>query len=350
MVRYKIQNFQSSSMAKRKLTQRQQTRAADLQQKRVARAQSHDIETVEANLGSAQDGRIISHFGVKVLVESTSGAHFTCNVRQNLGSLVVGDEVIWQAQTNIANEGIVIAAKPRRNLLERPLFHGEIKPVAANIDQILIIASPVPALQPELLDRYLVNTEIAGIQPIIVFNKMDLLDAETRQQIDTWQSIYQSIGYQTLRISTALRAGVDELRTVLQHKVSILVGQSGVGKSSTIKMLVPNIDVQTAELVKTHALGKHKTSVSRLYHLPEGGDIIDSPGVRDFGLWNLAVEKVVWGFREFRPFLGQCKFKDCQHRSEPGCAIKVAVEAKQIHPLRLQNYHTLVDTIKQQTR
>ena len=262
------------------------------------------------------------------------------------GSIVVGDEIIWQRIDS--ENGVITAVNPRKTVLERPNYHGNTKTVAANIDQIIIVSSPVPQLQTSLIDRYLVAVEINDIKPVIAINKIDLLSPEKLQELQEQLRPYEEIGYEVIYFSTKTHKGMKQLETHLENKISILVGQSGVGKSSTVKALLPDIKIQIGEISESTKLGKHTTSASQLYHLSTGGDLIDSPGVRDFGLWHLPMDKIARGFVEFRDHLGRCKFSNCTHVNEPHCAIIHAVEEGKISRARWQNYCEIFQTLQSQ--
>jgi len=328
-------------MSKRKISRKQAWRADKIQQERIDRAQkkekqSDDTLTTQA-LGPEQTGVIIAGYGARLIVEDEKQEQVPCTWRQNLGAIVVGDNVIWQKIDE--THGIISAVLPRKSLLERPNFHGKTKLVAANIQQIFIVASPVPAMQTALIDRYLVAVELAEITPIIVINKIDLLNKEALIKLKRDMLCYSEIGYEVLYVSSHKRNGLKELEDHLESNISILVGQSGVGKSSTINALLPDLNIQVGELSVISKLGKHTTSASRLYHLANStGSIIDSPGVRDFGLWHLEKENIPFGFIEFKPYLGKCKYSNCSHVNEPHCAILDALKNKRIARARWKNY------------
>lgn len=335
-------------MSKRKLSRKQAWRARKIQEERINRAKkkqtSDNIDS--SSLGAEENGQVIACFGVNYLIESSHEQQVACQARQNLGSIVVGDNIIWQRIDD--NAGVITAINPRNSVLERPNYHGNTKPVAANIDQMIIVCSPIPALQTSLIDRYLVAVEINGIPPLIAVNKIDLLDKEALNDIKLIMQNYEAINYDVLYYSTKNQKGMRQLETILKDQMSILVGQSGVGKSSTVKALLPDIEIQIGEISQASRLGKHTTSASQLYHLPQGGDLIDSPGVRDFGLWHMPKEKIAWGFVEFREYLGKCKFSNCTHRNEPECAIIEAVNTRKIASMRWENYCEIYKALEAQ--
>jgi ribosome biogenesis GTPase len=332
-------------MAKRKLTQRQQERIKSIQENRRQRAQKKPVipsGEVPDNLGPEQTGKIITHFGATLSVENMEGEIFRCTARQNLGQLVCGDKVVWQESGD--HEGIVVAIHPRKSLLSKPGFNDTSKPVAANIDQIIIIAASKPVLSKYLIDRYLIIGEATGIQPIIVINKSDLLNEKETKQLLSSMQVYSDIGYTVLLTSVKLEHGLKELANQLKGKTSILVGQSGVGKSSIVKALLPGRDIRIGKLSETDQ-GKHTTTTSILYHLSSGGDLIDSPGVRDFGVWHIEPEKIAAGFIEFQDYLGTCKFSNCSHTSEPECALQKAVKEGKINNERLQSFLQIMESL-----
>ncbi|HHH47729.1 MAG TPA: small ribosomal subunit biogenesis GTPase RsgA [Gammaproteobacteria bacterium] len=334
-------------MAKRKLNRRQAWRAEKVQQERRARAEkksaklSRELEGSE--LGPEQPGRIITRFGASVDLEDSEGKVHRCLLRQNLPPLVCGDRVIWQ-QASTGN-GVVVAMEPRKTLLERPNADGQLKPVAANIDQIIVVAAPLPALDLGLIDRYLVAAELTGIPPVLLINKVDLLDDGLLDWMRERVAVYSEVGYPVLFASTYQEQGLEALKERLKDHTSIFVGQSGVGKSSLINALMPGQDIRVGELSDASGLGKHTTTTTVLYHFPEGGELIDSPGVRAFGLDHATRNQIADGFVEFRPYLGQCKFNDCRHTVEPGCAIQAAIEEGAIQPERFKSYLQIVESL-----
>lgn len=337
-------------MSKRKLNRRQSWRVKKIQEERIERA-NRKAERAEAalregELGPEQVGLVIAHYGTQVEVEALSGelAGQTrrAHLRANLESLVTGDRVIWQMGDEL---GVVVAREKRNSELCRPDMHGELKPVAANIDYIVIVIAPEPEPHANLVDRYLVAAEHQGIKPIILLNKTDLVNDANRENIESLLSIYPGLGYTVLRTSTKQESGLDPLTDLLDESTSVFVGQSGVGKSSLINVLLPGTNTRVGEMSAATGKGRHTTTTARLFHMPAGGDLIDSPGIRDFGLTHLESSDIANGFVELRPLLGSCKFRDCKHSGDPGCALAVAVESGEVSQRRFDSYHHLVNSL-----
>lgn len=331
-------------MSKRKITRRQSWRIKKIQEERLQRANKRedklDSDLSSGQFGPEQIGRLIILYGTQADIEDQQGLTHRCQLRQHLGSPVAGDQVVWREGAN--KTGIITAVSPRHSVLGRPDKYGNIKPIAANIDQMLIVAAPKPTLITTLIDSYLVAAESLQITPVIVFNKTDLLNKADQDSIEGHINIYKSIDYPIIYASTVSEDGLNDLLDCLKDKTSVFVGQSGVGKSSLINFVMPEHDIRVGALSAQSEQGMHTTTSSRLYPLPNGGHIIDSPGIREFGLWNMQAEDIAQGFKEFRPFLGQCKFRNCQHLQEPDCALRKAVKEGAIDAQRLTNFRELV--------
>jgi ribosome biogenesis GTPase len=338
-------------MAKRQLTRRQKWQIEKVQAERRARAQKKDKAIDSAidhgDLGPEQQGLIVAHYGSQIDVEANQGEHqgqvFRCKLRSNLGNLVTGDRVSWRQAAD--QSGVVVARDPRHSELSRPNKYGELKPVAANIDQIVVTIAPKPHTYANLIDRYLVAAEASDIEPIILLNKTDILDADSKAHLEPMLERYEALGYRVIRASTKSQDGLAALLAILDQRVSVFVGQSGVGKSSLVNVLLPGTDLKVSALSEYHEQGIHTTTTAKLLHFPKGGDLIDSPGIREFGLWHMDSTTLIDSFREFRPFLGYCKFSNCSHQHEPGCALLKALEDGAIDPVRLASYRQIKDSL-----
>jgi len=287
-----------------------------------------------------QPGLVLAHFGQVSLVEDPQGEVYRCATRKNLPRTVCGDRVLWQASN--PREGVITQVLERETTLARPDHNNRVRPVAANLDQIVVVIATRPSFEYGMLDRYLVAAELIDATPVIVVNKSDTLDDESRHKLEQRLGIYRDIGYTQLFTSTRTTDGLKELHRQLKSHTSILVGQSGVGKSSLVQALLPDLDIRIGALSQVTGLGRHTTTATTLYHLPDGGDLIDSPGVRDFTLCQVPVDELAKGFREFEPFLGTCRFHNCRHISEPGCTVQDAVRSGTINERRFRSYEQLV--------
>lgn len=338
-------------MAKRKLTRQQTVRIQSQQRARAGRAGQTSQPEAEGELGPEQPGLIIAHFGRQVDVEVLEGAEagsiVRCHLRANIEALVTGDRVAWRANIT-GGKGVIVAGLPRSSALVRPDVHTRLpRPVAANVDRIIIVIAPEPQPFANLIDRYLIAAEDIGIAPLLLLNKADLLGPHNEADITALLNQYRAIGYPVLIASTARDEGLDQLRDYLQGHISIFVGQSGVGKSSLIGKLLPGIDIRVGDLSQGENKGRHTTTTARLFHLPAGGDLIDSPGIREFGLGHIERARIESGFIEFRPWLGRCRFRDCRHQQEPNCALREALDTGAISTERMASFRAIVASLEE---
>ncbi|HIE79017.1 MAG TPA: ribosome small subunit-dependent GTPase A [Candidatus Thioglobus sp.] len=318
------------------LTRRQKWRIEKIQSERIARTQrasktNHDLLQ---SADSERSGLVITRYGQRLLVESESGELFQCTGRQNIELSVAGDQVIFQPISN--QDGIVTALVSRDNELKRSQ-----KTIAANVDQLWLVVAIEPHYQFDLIDRYLVVAENAGLPINIIVNKVELCSDMAVLSRDF--SVYKSIGYDVINLSVKEKTNLPKLRSMLDDKTHIFLGQSGVGKSSLINELMPELNLRVNEISIKSKMGKHTTTNTTLYHIPSGGDLIDSPGIREFQLDDMGDEEILNGFREFKPYIGSCKFRNCAHINEPDCAIKEALLSGEISQKRYQNYLSLIN-------
>ena len=333
-------------MAKKpKLSHRQKRQVAANRQKRLSGKQQSS-----ADLSSLLAGRVIGRFGKQADVQDKEGNVVRCHIRRTIESVVCGDEVLY-ARSEVPDEnigGVIEIVQDRRTVLTRPDFYDGVKPIAANIDQIIVVSSVKPDLSLNIIDRYLVACEDTDIKPLLVLNKVELLSDEERETVSASLAIYQTLGYELLLTSCKSGEGIADLHERLRDKTSVFVGQSGVGKSSIINQVLPDADELVGEISENSGLGTHTTTAAKLLAIPSGGDLIDSPGVREFALWHLPEERITWGFIEFRDYLGGCKFRDCKHLNDPGCIIRQAVEEGKINQHRYDNYHKIIAAMADQ--
>lgn len=328
-------------MSRRRLTRQQKARIAAIRERRLHQAQN-GADRLTRYDETPRFGTVVVRHGRSLVIADAERRLVNCQFRQNLGDIVCGDKVIWHSTDD--GDGVVTAVRERTTLLSRPDYGGHEKPLAANLTQLVVVAAPSPPPTGYLLDQYLAAAEHFGLRAILVINKSDLLESDDDQFLDRFET-YTRIGYRVLHVSTKQHVGEEQLRSCLKDESSILVGQSGVGKSSLVNMLLPDLDVQTGALSSNSGLGKHTTSSATLYFLPQGGTLIDSPGVRSFRLLISDRAQLEQGFREFAPFLGHCQFSDCRHEQEPGCALTHAVESGKIADWRLNHFRLMAQAL-----
>ena len=325
-------------MSKRRLSDQQKSRISEKQQKEFSAAENtSSIQEAKYN------GRVVSHFGqqldVEILTGRNAGTLMRCHQRANLPSLVTGDLVLWEEDTE--ETGIIIAQAERKNVFGRADKKGQFKPVAANLDCVLIVFAVVPEAFLNLMDRYLVAISQLGLAPVLVLNKVDLLEAQRIEKIDNMLSIYRNLGYPLYEVSALAGTGLEALEHQLLDKTTVLVGQSGVGKSSLINKLGFDRLAEVGGLSDSKYKGTHTTTTSRLFHLRRF-DLIDSPGIREFSLGQMGIDEVLNGFIELKEHSSKCKFRDCGHNLEPGCAIQAAIATGEIHRERFESYKRIL--------
>lgn len=291
---------------------------------------------------------IASHGRHYVVAPAEGGPPLQCFPRGKKSEIAVGDIVEYKIESN--DQAVIVEIRARRNLLFRSDQYKS-KLFAANLDQLLIVVATEPHFSEDLLGRALVASDLYGLAPLIVLNKVDvggqpLLAARERLRL------YTSLGYEVLEASAsrAPQQAIDIIGARLSGRATLLLGQSGMGKSTLVNLLVPGAEATTREISSALHSGKHTTTFTRLYTLPQGGAVIDSPGFQEFGLYHLSQTELAHAFTEFRPLLGKCRFYNCLHLHEPGCAILAAVAEGQIAPRRHALYAQLVHESQQTVR
>ena len=312
------------------LTRKQKWRIDKVQSDKIARADKA-ASKAESELDDEKEyqGIVITRYGQRQLVEDENGIVFQSVSRQNIGFSVAGDKILFQKTKH--DDAIVTAIYPRDNELKR-----QDKLIAANIDQLWLVVAIEPHYEFELIDRYLIMAENSNLPIGIIVNKIELSTNKSKTENDFLN--YQSLGYDVHFLSVKKQINLDFFKEQLINKSHIFLGQSGVGKSSLINSLIPDLQLRVNEISSKSKLGKHTTTNTTIYHIPSGGDLIDSPGVREFQLDSLTELEIKSGFKEFRALSDACRFRDCRHINEPNCAVKESLEQGKINPNRYQSY------------
>ena len=296
----------------------------------------------KARPSALHDGQIVASFGRRCLVELADSSTLDCVTRGRRGTLACGDRVT--VARSAGGQGVIEAVAPRATLLYRS-DRARQKLVAANVTQTVIVVAPVPAFHEDLVNRCLAAAEHGGMAALIALNKVDLPQAPAALRS---LELYRGLGYRVVALSAKRDLG--PLVPHLKGQTSVLVGQSGMGKSTIINGLLPAAAVRVAEISAALDSGRHTTTHTRLYHLDEASHVIDSPGMQLFGLHHLEGPELADAFVEFRPWLGQCRFRDCHHVTEPGCAIAAACDKGRISARRLASYRGLARELKADLR
>ena len=286
-----------------------------------------------------QQGLVVAAYGKRYGVELADGLQISCVTRGKKNDLACGDRV--EVKMTDTHEGVVEKLHARSSLLFRSNAY-KTKTLASNVTQVIIVLATTPSFYEALLNRCLIAAEAANIKALIVLNKCDLADNTEAMKL---LSVYQNLGYQVQPLSA--KNDIAPLKQWLKNQTSVLVGQSGMGKSTIVNALLPNSAVRTQEVSTVLDSGKHTTTAAHLYHLDSDSDLIDSPGLQEFGLNHLNIEELEHAFIEFRPFLGKCRFNNCKHLHEPDCAVISAVESEKISPVRLAFYQAMTEEIGQ---
>ncbi len=287
------------------------------------------------------EAQVIAAYGRHLLVRDSAGASHEARPFGRRVQAVCGDRVICERDAH-HGETHVTKILPRRSTLARATLRGTAEPIVANLDLLVTVFAPLPKPDPFIIDRYLCAASSAGMAALVLLNKADLLESTDSavNEWHAWLAAYRAAGYETRTVSSHSPSQLAALRSLLANRTSAFVGQSGVGKSSLIAALAPTSEIATGALDKTEE-GRHTTTASRLYDLPDGGALIDSPGVRDYAPAIDSLEPHSLGFPEVDQLATGCKFLDCRHLREPGCAVRTAAEAQRLDPRRYESYRRL---------
>ncbi len=286
-------------------------------------------------------GKVLRVQGLVSIVQQDDGTLRQCATRRLLKTLstdqrhvVAAGDFVW-IRPEGKNEGIIERVEPRHGILSRT-SRGRQHLLVTNVDQVLIVASAAePRLKPNLIDRYLITAEKAGIEPILCINKVDLVDPAHLQPL---VGVYSQLGYRVLLLSVLKGWGIDALRNTLRGRETAVTGQSGVGKSSLLNAIEPGLKLRVQSVSGETQKGRHTTTTSELIPLSEGGFVVDTPGIRQFQLWDVIPEEVAGYFRELRPYVSHCRYPDCTHTHEEPCAVKDAVADGYLDVRRYESY------------
>lgn len=264
--------------------------------------------------------------------------------------IAVGDWVLAEPENDNDNTAVISEILQRHNYINRqsPRHKHQHHIVAANLDQSILIATlKEPRTSQGFIDRFLVASEMYHVPALIVFNKSDLYKSKELEKYEAWKEMYRAIGYKVLLVSAQKKEGIEELTTFLKDKVTLVSGHSGVGKSSLLNLIIPGINLKTGAISGWSGKGQHTTTFAEMFDLPGGGQIIDTPGMREFGLVDIKKQELSHYFPEMRNRLIHCQFNNCLHLNEPGCAIKEAVINGDIHEDRYVSYLNILDSIEE---
>ncbi|MCC6691676.1 MAG: ribosome small subunit-dependent GTPase A [Bacteroidia bacterium] len=298
-------------------------------------------------------GLVIRSTGSWYTVRAADGNTLECCIKgrfriegiKNTNPVAVGDNVLYEFDQK-TGKGVITRVEPRKNYIIRRSVNlsKQSHIIAANIDQAFLLATIVmPRTSSGFIDRFLVTAEAYGIPAHIVFGKTDLYSAEEKKELDQMKILYESIGYHCYEISGLTGTGINELLPIVSGKTTLVSGHSGVGKSSLINLLNPSLKLKTGELSVAHSKGIHTTTFAELHTLPNGGFIIDTPGIKEFGMFDMKREELSHFFPEMRILFNKCKFNSCLHINEPNCAVKQAVESGAIPLSRYTNYISIIN-------
>ena len=305
------------------------------------------------------DGLVIKSTGSWYRVRTDDGRLLNCRVAGKMklddlkltNPIAVGDHVVFDEETDEPVTGVIRSIKPRKNYVVRqsPRKKHYLHFLASNIDQALVVVTVrEPNLKPGFIDRFLIMTEPYNIPVTLVFNKADLYDQADLEYFELFRSVYTDIGYQVILTSAVTGQGIQQIRDILKDKITLISGQSGVGKSSLINAIQPGLGLKTEDISDFSGKGQHTTTFAEMFDLEEGGSIIDTPGIKTLAFTHLEKTDVAHNFREFFKLSESCRFGNCTHRNEPHCAVKEALNNGEISELRYLNYLTILDEIEDQ--
>jgi len=266
--------------------------------------------------------------------------------------LAVGDFVEFELEEKDERQGIIQAIEDRKNYIVRKSVNlsKRVHIIASNMDQALLVTTLAqPMTSTGFMDRFLATAEAYSIPTVIVFNKIDVYGEEELMELEYREAVYSAIGYKVLKTSATEGQGLEELKDILKGKTTLLSGHSGVGKSTLVNAIEPELDLRTGEVSNSHRKGQHTTTFAEMYPLTIGGDIIDTPGIKGFGMVNMEKEEISHFFPELFALSKECRFHNCLHVNEPQCAVKEALEANKIAPTRYESYLNQLNDYDEET-
>ena len=289
-----------------------------------------------------------------------SGELFNCRIKgkfrvagiKSTNPIAVGDVVHFHLEDYQEGQGIISAIQDRKNYIVRKSVNlsKQVHIIASNMDQALLVTTLAqPMTSTGFMDRFLSTAEAYSIPTIIVFNKIDLYDEEEMMELEYREAVYSAIGYKVLKTSAMQGIGVEKLKEKLKDKTTLLSGHSGVGKSTLVNAVEPNLDLRTGTVSLSHRKGQHTTTFAEMHPLRIGGDVIDTPGIKGFGMVNMKKEEISHFFPEIFALSEQCRFHNCMHLNEPQCAVKSALEENKMAPTRYESYLNQLNDYDEQT-
>lgn len=300
-------------------------------------------------------GTVIKSTGSWYEVKAESKQIYKCRIKgkfrlegiKHTNPIAVGDLVSFELE-QAEERGVIFEIKERKNYIIRKASNlsKQTHIIASNIDQALLVASLInPQTSLGFIDRFLVTAEAYHIPTILIFNKSDLYHNELDELLQETMAIYKNIGYEVFETSAVTSHHTQRLIQLLKDKTTLVSGHSGVGKSSLLNTISPGLNLKTGDISNFSQKGKHTTTFAEMFELSFGGNIIDTPGIKEFGLVDVEDAEISHYFKEMRPYIGKCRFNNCKHMNEPGCAVKLAVEQDYIHPERYGNYLKILTKI-----